>query len=54
MSHLESFIVSPHLVDNNQLIITGKEFHHLHKVKRKRKGDRITVIDGAGNFYWVE
>lgn len=54
MSHLESFIVSTHQVNDQQLIITGKELHHLHKVKRKRKGDRITVTDGAGNLYVVE
>ncbi|MCH8125861.1 16S rRNA (uracil(1498)-N(3))-methyltransferase [candidate division KSB1 bacterium] len=54
MAHLESFIVSPNQVNNNQLLISGKEYHHLSKVKRKRKGDRISVTDGAGNFYFVK
>jgi 16S rRNA (uracil1498-N3)-methyltransferase len=51
--HLESFIVSPDHIHEKRLHITGSEFHHLRKVKRKRAGDVISATDGAGNFYSV-
>ncbi len=35
-------------------IIESEEFHHLFRVLRHRKGDRILVFDGNGNEYICE
>jgi 16S rRNA (uracil1498-N3)-methyltransferase len=53
-NHLECFFVPPEQVSNDCLIISGNEFRHLQKVKRKRTGDQIQVTDGDGNFYTVK
>ena len=50
-NHLECFFVPPEQVSNESIIISGNEFRHLQKVKRKRVGDQIQITDGDGNFY---
>ncbi len=35
-------------------IIEGEEFHHLFRVLRHKKGDKILVFDGNGNEYICE
>jgi len=52
--HLESFFIPANKINGNQLIIDGNEFRHLHKVKRKRVGDKVHATDGEGNFYTVQ
>ncbi len=43
---------SPHPVINNHVPITGEELHHLKKVNRAKKGDKIEVINGKGALYF--
>ncbi|NQT25104.1 16S rRNA (uracil(1498)-N(3))-methyltransferase [candidate division KSB1 bacterium] len=52
--HFESYYVNPEDVQDNQLIILGDELHHLARVKRKRIGDIIQVVDGCGKAYESE
>lgn len=53
-NHLECFFVPPEQISIDSLIISGNEFRHLHKVKRKRHGDQVHVTDGEGNFFTVK
>lgn len=43
---------SPHPVIDNHIPITGEELHHLKRVNRAKKGDKIEVIDGKGALYF--
>ena len=52
--HFDSFFTPASKIDGNQIIIDGNEFRHLHKVKRKRAGDKIHATDGEGNYYTVQ
>jgi 16S rRNA (uracil1498-N3)-methyltransferase len=52
--HWESYFVEAKNVFDDELIITGKEAHHLSRVMRKKKGDVIWVVDGEGGAYEVE
>ena len=49
--HKEIFYIKPNFINGNKFSITGKEFHHARNVLRKKKGDRITAVDGKGNEY---
>ncbi|MCX6825731.1 MAG: RsmE family RNA methyltransferase [candidate division Zixibacteria bacterium] len=40
--------------ENEELIISGEEAHHIRNVFRLGKGDTILVVDGIGNGYKVE
>jgi len=51
---MESFYVSPESITDSYLTITGDEFHHLVHVLRKKTGDKISVVDGAGTAYECE
>lgn len=52
--HLESYYVPPENIQNGQFLLSGDELHHLSRVKRRRVGDRIQVVDGRGNAYESE
>ena len=52
-SHKECFFVSSAQIGKDEVLISGNEFRHLQKVKRKRIGDQVFVTDGEGNFYTV-
>lgn len=54
MMHWESYYVKPNDVFGRELIISGDEAHHLLRVKRKKKGDRIWAVDGEGGAYEAE
>jgi 16S rRNA (uracil1498-N3)-methyltransferase len=43
---------SLHPVIDNQVPITGDELHHLKRVNRIKKGDKIEVVDGKGTLYF--
>jgi len=43
---------SPHPLIDNHVSITGEELHHLKRVNRAKKGDKIEVIDGKGALYF--
>ena len=52
--HWESYFTEPKNVFENDLVIEGKEAHHLIRVMRKKIGDTIWVVDGQGGAYEVE
>jgi len=45
---LEYFFTPPHLIGHNELTIEGDEFAHLTHVMRRKPGDAIRVVNGAG------
>ncbi|RKY89021.1 hypothetical protein DRQ09_02065 [candidate division KSB1 bacterium] len=47
----EIFYTKPENVTDTTFIIEGQEFHHAFRVLRKKIGDNITAVDGAGNRY---
>lgn len=49
--HQEQYFVESRNVFPDHFIIIGDELHHIVKVKRKKPGDTIRAIDGAGNGY---
>jgi len=48
---LEYFYTPPELVNPPVLLIEAEEFRHLSHVMRRREGDIIGVVDGAGVAY---
>ncbi len=50
---MEYFYTPPHLIGKNELTIEGDEFAHLTHVMRKKPGDAIRVVNGAGTAYDV-
>ncbi|MBN1781713.1 16S rRNA (uracil(1498)-N(3))-methyltransferase [bacterium] len=53
-SHFESYYVHPKNVHGELLVLTDEEVHHLSRVKRHQKGDRIRAVDGLGTAYEAE
>ncbi|MCP4704903.1 MAG: RsmE family RNA methyltransferase, partial [candidate division Zixibacteria bacterium] len=41
-------------VEDDSLVISGPEAHHISKVMRLTKGDALGVVDGIGNYYRCE
>lgn len=50
---MDYFYCPPEKISDGSVIIDGDEFNHLIHVMRKREGDRIRVVDGAGTAYDV-
>ena len=50
---MEYFYTPPQLIAAHELTIDGDEFVHLTHVMRKRTGDTIRVVNGAGTAYDV-
>ena len=48
---MEYFYTPPELISSSELSIVGDEFSHLTHVMRKKIGDAIRVVDGAGMAY---
>jgi 16S rRNA (uracil1498-N3)-methyltransferase len=48
---MEYFYTPPHLIKALELTIDGDEFVHLTHVMRKKPGDAIRVVNGAGTAY---
>ncbi len=48
---MDYFFAPPHLIGRDHLTIEGDEFSHLTHVMRKKPGDTIMVVDGAGNAF---
>ena len=42
------FYLPPDQSESAPLFLTGREAHHATRVLRLRRGDRVTVLDGAG------
>ncbi|KPL08206.1 hypothetical protein AMJ86_01520 [bacterium SM23_57] len=55
MPHLEVFYTSPDQIDTNTgvLKISDQEAHHIINVLRHKPGDKIVVVNGCGQAYWV-
>ncbi len=51
LSNTELFFSSSIDLEENKIIISDEEFHHLAKVMRKKEGDKIFVTDGKGAIY---
>ena len=55
MPHLEVFYTSPDQIDTKTgvLKIIEQEAHHIINVLRHKSGDKIVVVNGCGQAYWV-
>ena len=47
---MENFFYSTQIYEDN-IILSEDESHHVLKVLRKHKGDKIVVVDGNGGWY---
>src|SRR5208283_2194722 len=45
------FYLPPADCNGATLLLTGREAHHALRVLRVRRGDRVTVLDGAGTEF---
>jgi len=50
----ETFYAPSSARENDRIVLSGDEAHHLVRVLRKRIGDRVGVMDGEGNYYICE
>lgn len=48
---MEYFYAPPGSIRGDEIVIEGEEFAHLTHVMRKRAGEDIMVVDGAGTAY---
>jgi 16S rRNA (uracil1498-N3)-methyltransferase len=48
---MDYFYTPPRLITAPEAIIEGDEFTHLTHVMRKKVGEEIMIVDGAGNAY---
>ncbi len=48
------FYVLPENIRKDNIIITGREVHHILDVLQKKVGDELTLFDGKGNEYKSE
>ena len=51
---MHRFFVPPQWIDQDRVVIKGKQVHQLRNVLRMAKGDRILVLDNSGWQYEVE
>ncbi|MCK4231880.1 16S rRNA (uracil(1498)-N(3))-methyltransferase [candidate division WOR-3 bacterium] len=49
----ELFYAPSRMISGRRITIRGEEAHHIFKVKRHRRGNRILVTDGEGSEYQV-
>ncbi len=54
MAHPPRFFIDPAQVTGDRIIITGDDLRHIRTVLRKRPGDLLTLLDGAGGEYAAE
>ena len=48
------FYTKPENIEEDSLVISGAEAHHISKVFRLKKGDGLGVVDGVGNYFRCE
>ena len=46
---MHRFFLPPEQCQSSSLLLTGREAHHAVRVLRLRRGDEVTVLDGAGS-----
>jgi 16S rRNA (uracil1498-N3)-methyltransferase len=51
---MHRFFIPPQWIDQDRVVIKGKQVHQLRNVLRMAKGDRILVLDNSGWQYEVE
>lgn len=51
---MHHFYLPPEHCQGDSLLLTGSEAHHARHVVRLRRGDRVTVVDGAGQAFLCE
>lgn len=51
LSNIELYYTPKELIKEDQLILTGDEFHHSVNVMRNSVGDKIFVTDGNGSIF---
>ena len=51
---MHRFFIPPQWIDQDRVVITGKQVHQLRDVLRMAEGDRILVLDNSGWQYEVE
>jgi 16S rRNA (uracil1498-N3)-methyltransferase len=51
---MHRFYLPPELSQQDGLLLTEREAHHALHVLRLRRGDRVTVLDGAGHEFLCE
>ena len=45
------FFIKPEQIQDNTVVITGTEAHHITRVLRLGPGATVTLLDGCGNLY---
>lgn len=48
------FFLPPEAIDGDDVIVPPQTAHHITRVLRLKRGERITVLDGSGHEYLVE
>ena len=51
---MHRFYLPPEQCQEASLFLTGREAHHARHVVRVRRGERVTVVDGAGHEFLCE
>jgi 16S rRNA (uracil1498-N3)-methyltransferase len=51
---MHHFYLPPDQCQGARLLLTGSEAHHARHVVRIRRGERVTVVDGAGRSFLCE
>jgi 16S rRNA (uracil1498-N3)-methyltransferase len=51
---MHRFYLPPNETKSGQLMLAGREAHHAIRVLRLRRGDRVTVLNGAGAEFLCE
>ena len=50
---LHRFFVEPALLGGDRVVLTGQQAHQMSRVLRLKVGDRVVLVDGAGQEYVV-
>src|SRR5512138_1842908 len=48
---MEYFYAPPEAFDGTACVVEGEEFAHLTRVMRRKEGDELRIVDGAGMAY---
>ncbi|MBN1541372.1 16S rRNA (uracil(1498)-N(3))-methyltransferase [candidate division KSB1 bacterium] len=51
MAHLEQYYAAPERICDGRILLVEEEFNHAVRVRRKRIGDHLIVVDGEGHRY---
>jgi 16S rRNA (uracil1498-N3)-methyltransferase len=51
---MHRFFVQPENISGDDVVLRGADVAHIHTVLRLSHGDRIQVLDGLGNRYFVQ